>query len=136
MRSLNVYLTFPGNCEEALNFYKECLDGEILNLQRFGESPMETPDADKQRVMHAEFKADGIYLMASDSMPDQPTQPGSIIQLSINLDNAAEQKQLFNRLAAGGTVTFPLQETFWGAEFGMLIDKFGIHWMLNRNAQS
>ncbi|TNE58743.1 MAG: VOC family protein [Bacteroidetes bacterium] len=135
MKALSVYLTFPGNCEEALHFYKNCLDGEIHSLQRFGDSPMETADADKQRVMHAEFKAGGIAFMASDSMPDHPTQPGSIVQLSINLDDSREQEQIFNSLAEGGTVTFPLQETFWGAVFGMLIDKFGVHWMLNRNVQ-
>ncbi len=132
MKKLNVYLTFPGTCEAALNFYKSCFGGEIVSLQRFGDSPMETSDENKQRIMHAEFKSDEIYFMASDSMPDQPTQPGSIVQLSLNLDDATEQENIFNRLSEGGQVLMPLEDTFWGASFGMLIDQFGIHWMLNR----
>ena len=132
MKNLNVYLTFPGNCEEALNFYKTCFGGEITSLQRFGDSPMESADEHKQRIMHAEFKSDGIYFMASDSMPDQPTQAGDIVQLSINLDGAQEQESIFQRLSEGGEVLMPLGETFWGAAFGMLTDRFGVRWMLNR----
>lgn len=133
MKNLNVYFSFPGTCEEALNFYKNCFGGEILSMQRFGDSPMETEDAHKQRIMHAEFKSDGIYFMASDSMPGDTPTSGSVVQLSINLEDAADQERIFQRLSEGGTVTMPLQQTFWGAVFGMLIDKFGVHWMLNRN---
>jgi len=132
MKQLNVYLAFPGTCEEALNFYKTCLDGEIVSISRFGESPVETPEAYKQKIMHAEFKADGIFFMASDGMPGQPVPPGDMVSLSINLTDAQEQETIFNRLAEGGKVTMPLETTFWGAVFGMVTDKFGIHWMLNR----
>ncbi len=132
MKQLNVYLIFPGTCEAALHFYKHCLNGEIISMNRFAESPMESAPEHGQLVMHAEFKAEGIYFMASDSMPDQPTQPGNIVQLSINLDNAQEQTTIFNRLAEGGQVLMPLEDTFWGAHFGMLIDRYGVHWMLNR----
>lgn len=132
MRQFNVYLTFPGNCEEALNFYKNCLGGEIGTLSRFGDSPVDAPEEHKNRVMHAEFKADGIFFMASDSMPEHPVGPGDMVTLSINLTDAQDQETIFNRLAEGGTVTMPLEKTFWGAMFGMVTDKFGIHWMLNR----
>jgi len=132
MKQLNVYLCFPGTCEEALNFYKNALGGDIVSIQRFGDSPVDASEADKQRIMHAEFKADGIYFMASDSMPGQPTRPGDMVSLSINLTDAAEQERIFNRLSEDGTVGMPLQETFWGAFFGMVTDKYGIHWMLNR----
>ncbi|MCC6460558.1 MAG: VOC family protein [Saprospiraceae bacterium] len=133
MKQLNVYLCFPGNCEEALHFYQSCLGGDIVSLQRFGDSAAGAGPEHAQRVMHAEFKSDGIYLMASDSMPDQPIRPGEMVQLSINLTDAAEQESIFNRLAEGGQVTMPLQDTFWGASFGMLVDKYGISWMLNRD---
>jgi PhnB protein len=136
MKQLNVYLAFPGTCEEALNFYKDCFGGEITGMQRFGESPVES-DADyKQKIMHAEFKAEGIYLMASDSMPGQPLTAGDMVQLSINLTDAQEQEAIFSKLSAGGKVDMPLQDTFWGASFGMLTDKYGIRWMLNRELNS
>jgi PhnB protein len=136
MKNLNVYLNFPGNCEEALHFYQGCFGGEILSMKRFGDSPMESPEAHKQRIMHAEFKAEGIYFMASDTMPDDESTGGNVVQLSINLTDATEQEQLFKRLSEGGTVLMPLQDTFWGAAFGMLTDKFGIRWMLNRNLEN
>jgi len=132
MKQLNVYLAFPGTCEEALNFYKNCFDGEIVSISRFGESPVEAPEEYKQKIMHAEFKAEGMYLMASDGMPGQPVQPGDMVSLSVDLPDAHEQETIFNRLAEGGKVTMPLEETFWGAVFGMVTDKFGIHWMLSR----
>ncbi len=132
MKTLNVYLCFPGTCEQALQFYRHCLGGEIISLQRFGDVPGETAEADRNRVMHAEFRSGDVYFMASDSMPGQPLQAGDMVQLSINLDDAQEQHAIFNKLAEGGRVDMPLQETFWGAEFGMLTDQFGIRWMLNR----
>lgn len=131
MKQLNPYLAFAGTCREALNFYKDCLGGEILAMSTFGESPMPTSDETKDRVMHAEFKADGVYFMASDSMPDHPVQNGNSISMSLNFTDAQEQQDAFNKLSAGGQVTMPLQDTFWGATFGMLTDKFGINWMLN-----
>lgn len=132
MKQLNVYLAFPGNCEEALHFYKDCFGGEIVSLQRFGDTPVESTEDQKQKVMHAEFRAGDIYLMASDGRPGEPLAAGEMVQLSINLTDAAEQEAIFSKLSAGGRVDMPLQDTFWGARFGMLTDKYGIHWMLNR----
>lgn len=132
MKQLNVYLAFPGTCEEALIFYKTCFGGEITSMQRFGDSPVESSEEHKQKIMHAEFKADGMYFMASDGMPGQPVPSGEMVTLSINLSDGAEQERIFNSLAEGGKVTMPLGETFWGAVFGMVTDKFGIPWMLNR----
>ncbi len=132
MKQLNVYLAFPGTCEEALNFYKTCFGGEITSMQRFGDSPVESSEEHKQKIMHAEFKADGMYFMASDGMPGQPVPSGEMVTLSINLTDGAEQERIFNCLAEGGKVTMPLGGTFWGAVFGMVTDKFGIPWMLNR----
>lgn len=132
MKQFSVYLTFPGTCREALSFYKDSLNGDILSMQTFGESPMETPESEKDRILHSEFKADNIFFMASDSMPEQCVNSGSNITLSINLTDAEEQVRIFRNLSEGGQVTFPLQDTFWGAHFGMLTDKFGINWMLNR----
>lgn len=131
MKSLNVYLFFGGRCEEALNFYKECMDGEITSLQRFGDAPMEVGEHEKDKVMHAEFRSEDIYFMASDGMEEQEVEQGNTVTLSINLDDEAEQEKMFRKLAEGGKVTMELQDTFWGARFGQLTDKFGINWMLN-----
>lgn len=132
MKNLNVYLTFSGTCKDALALYKEALGGEIVSLQTFGEAPTPNiPDDQKNNVMHAEFRAGDIYFMASDSMPEQPVILGNAVTLSIGLDSLEEQESIFSKLSDGGAVTMPLQDTFWGARFGMLTDKFGINWMLN-----
>jgi PhnB protein len=131
MKSMNVYLTFAGQCEEALNFYKEALDGEIVSIQRFGDSPMEVEEEEKQRIMHSEFKADGVYFMASDGGPEHPIIPGTNVSLSLNFTDEQEQEVAFNKLASGGRITMTLQDTFWGAKFGMLTDKYEVNWMVN-----
>jgi PhnB protein len=135
MKKLNVYLTFTGDCEEALNFYKDCFGGEIISKMTYRESPIPAPEGYKDKLIHAEFRSDEVYLMACDAMPDMDIEYGNNITLSIGLNNVAEQQNVFNKLTQGGEVTMPLQETFWGARFGMLRDKFGIGWMLNCEAR-
>lgn len=131
MIKLNPYIAFTGNCEEALNFYAACLNGEIKSLSRYEGSPMEIADNFKQKILHAEFYFGTSLIMACDSPPDQKVIVGSNISLSINMDNLNEMDKMFNKLSAGGKITMPLQDTFWGARFGMLTDKFGINWMFN-----
>ena len=126
------YIMFNGNCEEALNFYAKALQGEIKNLQRFEGSPAEGMAEEKQQVMHAHFIAKGIYIMASDSGQGAPTETdGGRVHLSINCDTEEEINQAFEGLSEGARITMPLQDTFWGARFGMLSDQFGINWMFN-----
>ncbi len=131
MKRLQVYLFFNGNCAAALDFYRECLDGEIVSLQTFEGSPMAVPEHYQTKVMHAEFKAGEITFMASDGTPDRPSRAGDNISLVLDFSDPAAQSATFDRLAEGGSVTMPLQDTFWGSTFGMLVDKFGIHWMFN-----
>lgn len=131
MKKLDIYLFFGGRCEEALNFYKECIGGEIVSMKTFGDAPGDPDPAMQDKIMHAEFRADEVYFMASDGMGDEQMDPGNAFTLSINLDDAAEQEQIFKKLAEGGEVTMELQDTFWGARYGQLTDKFGIQWMLN-----
>lgn len=131
MKQVNVYLNFPGTCEAALNFYKDALGGEITSLQRMGDAPVDAPEQEKNLVMHATFKADGVDLMASDGNAEHPVTHGNQITLNLNFDDEAEQTAVFDKLAAGGQVTMPLEDTFWNARFGMLTDKFGIPWMFN-----
>ena len=134
--NLTPYIIFNGNCEEALNFYASCFGGEIKDLMRFEGSPASEMAVDKQQVLHAIFIAKGIMIMASDSGQGAPTEvDGGKVHLSINFDTAEEQEKVFNALKEGGRETMPLDDTFWGARFGMLIDKFGINWMFNYDKQ-
>lgn len=128
--SLVPYLTFNGNCREAMSFYQACLGGE-LELMPFGEAPMELPAGSELLIMHAVLKKDDLNLMASDSMPDQPVNFGNNVSLSLNCQSKEEADAYFQALSAGGTITMPLEVTFWNAYFGMLVDKFGVCWMFN-----
>ena len=100
-------------------------------MQSFGESPVEISDKHKNRIMHAHLVSGAMQLMASDSMPDQPFESGSQVSISIQLNDPDAISPLFDKLSEGGTVTMPVSDTFWGARFGMLKDRFGISWMLN-----
>ena len=128
---LQPYLTFGGNCEEALNFYKETLNGEIAMLSYFDSAQMEVPEAYKKKVMHSVLQLDKATVMASDSLPDYPLTIGNNISLSLNYEELNQMETAFKNLSAGGKVTMPLQDTCWGARFGMLTDQFGINWMFN-----
>jgi len=131
---LNPYLFFNGNCEEALNFYKECLGGEFESINRFKDGPEEmggkkVPENFKEKVMHMTWRFDGNVVMASDGF-EKVTNGGSVT-LSVTVDNVDGMDTVFNKLSEGGQVTMPLQDTFWGARFGMFTDRYGIKWMFN-----
>jgi PhnB protein len=130
---LEPYLFFHGRCEEALNFYKECLRGEITSLNRFEGSPMAAnvgPDY-KDKVMHASFVAGDVKFMASDGQPGPAPDGDDDVALSLATSDSAEGERVFNALAAGGTVSMALQEQFWGGSFGSLTDRFGVQWMVS-----
>ncbi len=130
---LTPYIIFNGNCEEALKFYEKALGGEIKDLMRFEGSPVENMTDDKQKVMHSHFYADGnLLFMASDSGTGGPqATTAGLVHLSINFPDKGKLENVFAKLSDGGNVTMPLQDTFWGARFGMLTDQFGINWMFN-----
>ena len=131
MSFLIPYLTFNGNCGEAMKFYHSCVGGE-LQMQSFGESGQPVDEKNKNLIMHANIHAGGIIIMASDNMPGTPDVIfGSNMSMSVDCDDPDQQTKFFNALSEGGTITMPLQDTFWGARFGMLMDKFGIAWMFN-----
>jgi PhnB protein len=132
---LEPYLFFDGTCEQALNFYKQILGGNIEGLSRWSEMPADAGGPPvtaetSERVMHASFKSGAVSFMASDSTPGKKYGEGAI-SLSLGMDDAAEAKRIFDGLAQGGTVEMPMQDMFWGATFGMLTDKFGIDWMIS-----
>lgn len=133
MKNLNPYVRFAGNCEEALNFYRNSIGGEVVFMMRYADVPVETPQEFAQWVNHAEFRSGDLCFMAADDLPGQETASGGNISLMMNLTDGDEQEQVFNALADGGTVIMPLQDMFWGARFGRITDRYGIHWMLHRN---
>ncbi len=128
---LNVYLTFAGNAQEAIEFYKEALGATIEFSQTFADSPVEVPENWQDKIMHATLKADGFVLMFSDTMPGMEVTSGNQVNLNLNFSDVDSQTAVFNKLAEGGNITMPLEKQFWGARFGMLTDKFGVNWMSN-----
>lgn len=131
MQAITPYLMFNGNAAEAMSFYVKALGGKIVHSQTFGESGMPLSDEAKDRIMHALFEADKLKFMISDCQPDKEVKSGSQISLSLNFDNIESINKTFDSLRVDGEVTMELQDTFWGARFGMLDDKFGVSWMFN-----
>ncbi|MGB8476332.1 MAG: VOC family protein [Candidatus Acidiferrum sp.] len=130
---LNPYLLFNGQCEEAFKFYEKCLGGKIEGMMTFGDSPMakQTPAEWHGKVMHASMKlGDGLTLMGSDPPPDRYQSPQGF-SVCVSVKDPAETERIFNELAQDGNVTMPIQKTFWSERFGMLVDRFGIPWILN-----
>jgi PhnB protein len=130
MIGINVYLNFSGNCREAMTFYSKCLGGELL-LMSFADMPGETPKELKDKIMHAKVSKGPHVLMASDDDPRTPLQPGNNFSICIQCESLEEIERLYSALGEKGTPTSPLQDTFWGARFGLLTDQFGIQWMFN-----
>jgi PhnB protein len=141
MLSVNPYLNFNGNTEEAFNFYKSVFGGEFITLQRFKDTPegSKVSDKDKEKIMHISLPiGKGNILMATDapeSMGMEPVTFGNNFHLSLETETDAEADKIFKGLSAGGKIKMPLAKMFWGAYFGMLQDKFGVQWMVSHNSQ-
>ena len=129
---LNPYLFFNGKCELAFKFYEQCLGGKIEMMTTHGDSPMaqRVPSDWRNKIIHARLKVGDRVLMGSDVPPGhyEETKGFSVL---LNVDDPAEAERIFNALAANGTVRMPLQQTFWAVRFGMLVDQFGVPWMVN-----
>lgn len=133
MQATNIYLTFNGNCREAMTFYGKCLQAEP-NFTPFSAGPPEMAAAAKptpDKILHAELKSGPMVLMASDALPGVPFRQGSNFSICISAESRPEMEWLFAALGANGKVTMPMHDAFWGGRFGMLTDQFGIGWMLS-----
>ena len=132
MLGIKPYISFKGNCEEAINFYKEKLGAEVLFTQRYGDSPMAGKGPD-DKIMHCSIKIGDSVIMACDNVFEDtnPTTVGNNITLAIGTKDVVEADRAFEQLSDGATIVMPMQETFWAERFGMLTDKFGINWMFN-----
>lgn len=129
---IHSYLTFDGNCREAMDFYKDCFGGEIV-MQTIGESPLASkmPAKMKDYVLHSTLRNEKVVLMATDCVPESGLIKGNSVSLSLNCSSEEEIRRFYKKLVRGGTENYPLESTFWGALFGGLTDKFGVIWLLN-----
>jgi PhnB protein len=136
MATLNPYLNFPGNTEEAFNFYKSVFGGDFVMIQRFKDTPEagKMPAEHLNKIMHIALPiGSNNILMATDAVDGfgEKFKEGNNIHLSLSTDSTAEADRIYKGLSAGGHAIMPMSKTFWGAYFGMLKDKFGIQWMIS-----
>ena len=132
---MNPYLTFEGNCAEAFEHYAKIFGGEIVFMETFRankEMTSKMPENKLDMVMHAQLKLGNSTLMASDNPWDEPESIQGI-QVQTSFDDFDEAKRVFESLAEGGKIKMPFEKTFWALGFGMLVDKFGVPWMVNCN---
>jgi PhnB protein len=129
---LNPYLFFNGQCEAAFKFYAELLGGKILAMMTHAGTPAENqvPPEWREKIIHARMVIGEQLLMGSDAPPGHFHQPQGF-SVSLMVDEPEDAERIFHTLAENGTVKMPLQKTFWAIRFGMLVDRFGIPWMVN-----
>ena len=129
---VNPYLSFKGDCEAAFQLYERCLGGKPGAVFRYGGSPMadQVPADWQDKVMHASLTIGNQVLMGGDVAPGQYEEPKGF-SLSIGLNSTADAERIFHELASGGRIVMPLVKTFWAALFGMVVDGFGIPWLIN-----
>lgn len=134
MLGITAYIAHRGNCREAIEFYKQALDAEVLFTQTVGESPMKEAGP-AGNIMHCTLKVgDSTIMMSDDMRPGLPPPVQGSISLALGLDDPHRGARIFARLAEGGVTVMPLEKTYWAEAFGIVIDKFGVQWMLNCEA--
>lgn len=132
IQQLNPYLVFNGTAEQAIQLYERALGAKTEGPMRFGDVPgMTVAPENRDRVMHARLTLDSGVIMISDSPPNNPAATESNVHVCLHFDDLADMTRKFEALAEGGTITMPIQDTFWGAKFGQLTDAFGVGWMFN-----
>lgn len=132
MPNIISYLTFNGNCREAMTFYKECLGGELF-LQTIEESPIadKMPAKMKSQILHSTLTKDDMVIMGTDMVSEKGFTKGNSVSMMLNCDSEEEVITFYKNLSKGGEATHPLEDSFWGALFGDLIDKYGNQWLLH-----
>lgn len=135
--SINVYMIFNGNCEEAVGYYATVFGTEPPEFSRFGDMPsepgQEMPEEMKSRIMHANLNIHGSAVMFSDAMSDDPISVGKNINVTVLSNDLKKIANEFKRLGEEGNVQMELQETFWSPAYGIVEDKYGIVWMFNHD---
>jgi PhnB protein len=133
MPELETYLSFNGNCAEAMRFYERTLGGKIEMMMTHGESPMadQVPQGSRDRIMHSRLVVDGHALMGSDMNAGGSYEEMKGFYVSLSYPKVGDAQKVFDALAKNGRVVMPLGKTFWADAFGMLVDRFGTPWMIN-----
>ena len=126
------YLSFKGECEAAFRFYAECLGGTLGAVFRYAGTPFadQVPADWHHKVMHTSLTVGSLVLMGADVAPERYEEPKGF-SLSIQLSQVAEAERMFGQLSMGGKVVTPLEKTFWAARFGVVVDRFGVTWLIN-----
>jgi len=133
MLGVNPYITFKGNCRQAIEFYKGALDAQVLFTQKVGDSPM-SDMGPPENIMHCTIKVgNSTIMMSDDPRPDSAAGDGNI-SLAIGLNDPDRAKRIFDNLSEEGSVVMPLGKTYWAEAFGMVTDRFGVRWMVNCDA--
>ena len=129
---MSPYLSFKGECEAAFKFYEQCLGGQLGALFRYVGSPMadQVPADWSDKIMHGSLTLGEQVLMGGDVPPDQYEEPKGF-SLSLQIESTADAERIFHGLALDGRIVMPLEQTFWAARFGMIVDRFGIPWLIN-----
>ena len=129
---ISPYLHFDGRCEAAFKFYEKSLNGKIVMMMPFSEMPGEENAASgwADKIVHARMIVQDQILMASDAPPERYEKPQGF-SISLQISQPDEAERVFHALAENGSISMPIQPTFWSLRFGMLVDQFGIPWMIN-----
>jgi len=129
---MNPYLSFKGECEAAFRFYERCLDGQLGTLFRYAGTPLanQVPPDWSDKIMHGSLTVGGQVLMGGDVAPDRYEEPKGF-SMSLHIKSTTDAERIFRELAKDGRVVMPLEKTFWSASFGMLVDRFGVPWLIN-----
>ena len=129
---MTTYLSFKGQCETAFKFYEECLGGRLGAIFRYAGSPLadQVPADWQDRVMHGSLTIGDQVLMGGDVAPDRYEEPRGF-SLSLQIKSTTDAERVFRELARDGRVVMPLEQTFWAARFGMVVDRFGVPWLIN-----
>ena len=133
---ISAYLSFKGDCEEAFKCYEEVLGAKPGLIFRYADSPMAdvVPEGWESKIMHGSVKIGGKLLEGADVPPEKYEKPQGF-SLSVNVATPDEAEKVFEKLGSGGRVVYPIEKTFWSERFGMIIDRFGIPWMINCEAR-
>ena len=129
---LNTYLSFRGDCEAAFKFYEECLGGKLGAIFRYAGTPLadQVPADWQDKVMHGSLAIGEHVVMGGDVAPDRYEKPKGF-SLSLQMKSTTQAERIFELLSKDGTVLVPLAKTFWASRFGVLVDRFGIPWLIN-----
>lgn len=131
MPRLSSYLTFNGNCRQAMVFYRDCIGGELV-LETIGDLPLsgKIPCEMKPLIVHATLTKGALVIVGTDMGNEKEIAKGNAVAMLLDCDSEAEAREVYEKLSAGGEATHPLEESFWGALFGNLRDQFGNYWLV------